>query len=56
MADTASNTVIGKYRLDPVAEFEGPRMPPTALFTNEPSALPNALNALPTSVPKSRAI
>ena len=38
MSDTALNTVvIGKYRLDPVAEFEGPRMPPTAMFTKAES-------------------
>jgi hypothetical protein len=48
MADTASNTVIGKYRLDPVAEFEGPRMPPTALFTkSDPQHLAHLLERTP---------
>jgi len=38
MSGAASYTVvIGRYRLDPVAEFEGPRMPPTAMFTKSDS-------------------
>ena len=31
MLNAARNSVVvGRYRLDPVAEFEGPRMPPAA--------------------------
>jgi len=47
--DTAPNTVvIGKYRLDPVAEFEGPRMPPTAMFTkSDPQHLARLLERSP---------
>jgi glyoxylase-like metal-dependent hydrolase (beta-lactamase superfamily II) len=49
MSDTASYTVvIGKYRLDPVAEFEGPRMPPTAMFTkSDPQHLARLLERAP---------
>ena len=49
MSDTALNTVvIGKYRLDPVAEFEGPRMPPTAMFTrSDPQHLARLLERTP---------
>jgi len=47
--DTAPNTVvIGKYRLDPVAEFEGPRMQPPAMFTKtDPQHLARLLERTP---------
>ena len=34
MADIGRETLyVGRYRLDPLAEFEGPRMPPASMFT-----------------------
>ena len=49
VSDTAPNTVvIGKYRLDPVAEFEGPRMQPPAMFTKtDPQHLARLLERTP---------
>ena len=49
VSDTAPNTVvIGKYRLDPVAEFEGPRMQPPAMFTKtDPQHLARLLECTP---------
>lgn len=49
MAGSAGETiVVGRYRLDPVAEFEGPRMPPGAMFTQtDPRRLAALLERAP---------
>jgi glyoxylase-like metal-dependent hydrolase (beta-lactamase superfamily II) len=49
MAATANETiVVGRYRLDPIAEFEGPRMPPAAMFTQtDPKRLATLLERVP---------
>ncbi|MCC7348295.1 MAG: MBL fold metallo-hydrolase [Variibacter sp.] len=45
---TASTLTVGRYRLDPIAEFEGPRMPPAAMFTQaEPARLAELLTRVP---------
>jgi glyoxylase-like metal-dependent hydrolase (beta-lactamase superfamily II) len=45
---THDTVVVGRYRLDPVAEFEGPRMPPAAMFTKaDPKYLANLLERSP---------
>jgi len=49
MLNAARNSVVvGRYRLDPVAEFEGPRMPPAAMFTKaDPQLLARLLERVP---------
>src|ERR1700749_167838 len=49
MLDTTRQTiVVGRYRLDPIAEFEGPRMPPAAMFpAAEPQHLAQLLERAP---------
>ncbi len=39
---------VGRYRLDRIAEFEGPRMPPAAMFTRtDPAYLAELLHRVP---------
>lgn len=41
---------VGRYRLDPIAEFEGPRMKPTAMFPNtSPDHLSRLLERVPSA-------
>ena len=45
---TGETLVVGRYRLDPLAEFEGPRMPPAAMFTQtDPQRLADLLERVP---------
>lgn len=49
MADIGRETLyVGRYRLDPLAEFEGPRMPPASMFTaTDPAHLESLLRRVP---------
>lgn len=45
---TGDSFVVGRYRLDRIAEFEGARMPPTAMFTrSDPKYLDRLLERVP---------
>lgn len=48
MEKTDHTLVVGRYRLDVIPEFEGPRMPPSVMFT---SAAPERLEHLLERVP-----
>jgi glyoxylase-like metal-dependent hydrolase (beta-lactamase superfamily II) len=46
--DPNAALTIGRYRLDPIADFEGPRMPPAAMFSNtDPGHLGRLLERVP---------
>jgi glyoxylase-like metal-dependent hydrolase (beta-lactamase superfamily II) len=46
--DPNAALTVGRYRLDPIAEFEGPRMTPGAMFSNtDPSHLSRLLERVP---------
>ncbi len=46
--DSGDSFVVGRYRLDRIAEFQGPRMPPAAMFTKaDPAYLAQLLERVP---------
>jgi len=48
MNGVADSLVVGRYRLDRIAEFEGRRMPPAAMFTrSDPKHLASLLEGVP---------
>ena len=47
-SDRNATLTIGRYRLDPIAEFEGPRMQPAAMFSKtDPTHLAELLKRVP---------